>query len=84
MKDAAIIYSEEQSVHSRILNEYMLRKNIKMKQSMQVQSIEAIKLCVAGNLGVAFLPRCAVEDPAALRGGGRAARRAAYRARYRD
>ena len=62
MKDAAIIYSEEQSVHSRILNEYMLRKNIKMKQSMQVQSIEAIKLCVAGNLGVAFLPRCAVED----------------------
>ena len=62
MKDAAIIYSEEQSVHSRILNEYMLRKNIKMKHSMQVQSIEAIKLCVAGNLGVAFLPRCAVED----------------------
>ena len=41
MKDAAIIYSEEQSVHSRILNEYMLRKNIKMKQSMQVQSVES-------------------------------------------
>ena len=61
-KETALIYREEMSVFSRVFNEYLLRRNIKVKQTMQVQSIEAIKLCVAGNLGVAFLPRCAVED----------------------
>lgn len=61
-KETALIYREEMSVFSRVFNEYLLRRNIKVKQTMQVQSIEAIKLCVAGNLGVAFLPRCAVEN----------------------
>ena len=61
-KETALIYREEMSVFSRVFNEYLLRRNIKVKQTIQVQSIEAIKLCVAVNLGVAFLPRCAVEN----------------------
>ncbi|BDO14963.1 hypothetical protein KAM644c_40290 [Klebsiella quasipneumoniae subsp. quasipneumoniae] len=38
------------------------QRGITMENTIELWSIESIKQCVAGNLGVSFLPRFAVEE----------------------
>lgn len=47
----------------RQIFESILRQHgITMENTIELWSIESIKQCVAGNLGVSFLPRFAIEE----------------------
>lgn len=60
-KDTAIIYGDSKSVHFKTVSKYLKEKNIKLNGNIEIQSIEAIKLSVASNLGIAYLPLFTVE-----------------------
>ncbi len=60
-KPFPMIEGDKNSVFQRIADEYLDKKRIRIRR-MSISSIEAIKQCVAGNIGIAVLPLFAVED----------------------
>lgn len=61
LKETSLIYSDVDCVYEELFNKYLNSKSIIMNSRILIQSIEAIKLCVMSNIGVAFLPRFTVE-----------------------
>ena len=60
-KDVTFVINEPRSVYRERMETYLRAKNILLRSTIELWSIEAIKKCVASNLGVSFLPRFAVE-----------------------
>ena len=60
-KDISFIINEPRSVYRERMEAYLRTKNILLRNTIELWSIEAIKKSVAGNLGVSFLPRFALE-----------------------
>lgn len=55
------IRNDADAVYIKMLDAYLKRKRITMDGCLDIRSIDAIKRGVMSNLGVAFLPRFAVE-----------------------
>ena len=60
--NTSLIINEVESIYRKILENYFLDKNISLNNTIELSSIEAIKKCVASNLGISFLPRFTVEE----------------------
>jgi len=60
--NTSLIVNEPESIYRKILENYFCDKNIFLNNTIELWSIEAIKKCVASNLGISFLPRFTVED----------------------
>ncbi|BCZ49402.1 LysR family transcriptional regulator [Clostridium gelidum] len=60
--NTSLIINEVESVYRKILESYFFDKNILLNNTIELGSIEAIKKCVASNLGISFLPRFTVEE----------------------
>ena len=60
--NTSLIINEVESVYRKILENYFLDKNILLNNTIELGSIEAIKKCVASNLGISFLPRFTIEE----------------------
>ncbi len=58
----SFIINEPQCVFRQIFESTLRQREITLENTIELWSIESIKQCVAGNLGVSFLPRFAVED----------------------
>ncbi|MBV7275872.1 LysR family transcriptional regulator [Clostridium sp. PL3] len=58
----SLIINEVESIYRKILESYFRDNNIKLNNTIELWSIEAIKKCVASNLGISFLPRFTVEE----------------------
>ncbi len=56
------IQNDPNALSLKILHRYLRQKNIVLETELEVWSIEAIKRSVISNLGVALLPRFAVEE----------------------
>lgn len=61
-KSICHIQNDPNALYLKILESYLKSKNITLDTGLEVWSIEAIKRSVMSNLGVAFLPRFAVES----------------------
>jgi DNA-binding transcriptional LysR family regulator len=60
--NTSLIINEVESIYRKILESYFFDKNIFLDNTIELGSIEAIKKCVASNLGISFLPRFTVEE----------------------
>ncbi len=60
--NTSLIINEVESIYRKILENYFHNNNIKLNNTIELWSIEAIKKCVASNLGISFLPRFTVEE----------------------
>lgn len=60
--NTSLIINEVESIYRKILENYFFDKNIFLNNTIELGSIEAIKKCVASNLGISFLPRFTVEE----------------------
>jgi len=60
--NTSLIINEVESIYRKILESYFSDKNIFLNNTIELGSIEAIKKCVASNLGISFLPRFTVEE----------------------
>lgn len=60
--NTSLIINEVESVYRKILESYFFDKNILLNNTIELGSIEAIKKCVASNLGISFLPRFTIEE----------------------
>lgn len=60
-KDISLVINEPRSIFRERMERYLRSRNILLRATMELWSIEAIKKSVAANLGVSFLPRFAVE-----------------------
>ncbi|MCT8977016.1 LysR family transcriptional regulator [Clostridium sp. CX1] len=60
--NTSLIINENESIYRRILENYFCDNNILLHSTIELWSIEAIKKCVASNLGISFLPRFTVEE----------------------
>lgn len=60
--NTSLIINEVESIYRKILENYFHDNNIKLNNTIELWSIEAIKKCVASNLGISFLPRFTVEE----------------------
>jgi DNA-binding transcriptional LysR family regulator len=60
--NTSLIINEIESIYRKILENYFHNNNIKLNNTIELWSIEAIKKCVASNLGISFLPRFTVEE----------------------
>lgn len=60
-KDVCLLTADKNSIYHKIFHEYLKRNGIFMNGEMEIGSVEALKQSAASNLGVAFLPRYAVE-----------------------
>lgn len=61
-KDICLLTTDKNSLYQKIFDEYLRRSDITLNGEMELISAEAIKRSVIGNLGVAYLPRFAVEE----------------------
>jgi len=61
-KNIGLIISDPISIYQQLFDSYLKSKNIILDNVIELWSIEAIKKSVISNLGVAFLPRFAVEE----------------------
>ncbi len=61
-KSIAMIVGDHHSIFQHTLDTYLEEKKIKMGDILDINSIEAIKRCVASNLGISYLPYYVVED----------------------
>ena len=59
--NTTLIINEIESVYRKILESYFFDNKIFFNNIIKLWSIEAIKKCVASNLGISFLPRFTVE-----------------------
>ncbi|URZ18566.1 LysR family transcriptional regulator [Clostridium felsineum] len=60
--NTSLIINEDESINRKILENYFRVNNILLDNTIELWSIEAIKKCVASNLGISFLPRFTVEE----------------------
>lgn len=60
--NTSLIINEVESIYRKILEKYFFDNNITLNNTIELFSIEAIKKCVASNLGISFLPRFTVEE----------------------
>ena len=60
--NTSLIINEVESIYRKILESYFFDKNIFLNNTIELGSIEAIKKCVASNLGISFLLRFTVEE----------------------
>jgi len=60
-KNLAIVHGDRGSVYFEHISRYLKEKKIRLNGSIEIHSIEAIKLSVLSNLGVAYLPLFTVE-----------------------
>ncbi|WP_160674041.1 LysR family transcriptional regulator [Clostridium sp. C8-1-8] len=60
--NTSLIINEVESIYRKILESYFFDNNISLNNTIELWSIEAIKKCVASNLGISFLPRFTVEE----------------------
>jgi DNA-binding transcriptional LysR family regulator len=60
--NTSLILNEVESIYRKILESYFFNNNIFLNNTIELGSIEAIKKCVASNLGISFLPRFTVEE----------------------
>ncbi|NRT80071.1 LysR family transcriptional regulator [Clostridium beijerinckii] len=60
--NTSLIINEVESIYRKILESYFFDKNIFLDNTIELGSIEAIKKCVASNLGISFLPRFTIEE----------------------
>lgn len=61
-KSICHIQNDANALYLKIFNQYLHKKHIALEAELEVWSIEAVKRSVMSNLGVAFLPRFAVES----------------------
>ena len=57
----SFVINEPQCIFRQIFESTLRQRAITMGNTIELWSIESIKQCVAGNLGVSFLPRFTVE-----------------------
>jgi DNA-binding transcriptional LysR family regulator len=60
--NTSLIINEVESIYRKILESYFFDNNISLNNTIELWSIEAIKKCVASNLGISFLPSFTVEE----------------------
>ena len=60
--NTSLIINEVESIYRKIIENYFFDRNIFLNNTIELGSIEAIKKCVASNLGISFLPRFTVEE----------------------
>ncbi|PXW46017.1 DNA-binding transcriptional LysR family regulator [Klebsiella oxytoca] len=58
----SFIINEPQCIFRQIFESELRKRGITLENTIELWSIESIKQCVAGNLGVSYLPRFAVEQ----------------------
>ena len=61
-KDVNFIINEPRSIYREMVETYFRERNIVLRNTIELWSIEAIKRSVASNLGVSCLPRFTVAD----------------------
>lgn len=61
-KDICLLTVDKNSLYQKMFDEYLRMSDITLSGEMELVSTEAIKRCVAGNLGVAYLPEFTVEE----------------------
>ena len=61
-KDICLLTMDKNSLYHRQFEEYLRKSDITLNGEMELVSTEAIKRSVAGNLGVAYLPRFTVDE----------------------
>lgn len=59
-KDICLLTTDKNSLYHKIFDEYLRTTDITLNGEMELVSTEAVKRCVAGNVGVSYLPRFAV------------------------
>ncbi|MDR3594951.1 LysR family transcriptional regulator [Clostridium sp.] len=60
--NTTLIINEIESIYRKKIESYFFDNNIFLDNTIELGSIEAIKKCVASNLGISFLPRFTVEE----------------------
>lgn len=60
--NTSLIINEVDCIYRKLIESYFRDKRIVLNNTMELWSIEAIKKCVASNLGISFLPRFVVEE----------------------
>jgi DNA-binding transcriptional LysR family regulator len=60
--NTSLIINDPESIYRKILENYFCKNKIYVNNTIELWSIEAIKRCVASNLGISFLPRFTVEE----------------------
>lgn len=60
--DVALVINESRSIYREIMENHLRSKNIHLRNTIELWSIEAIKRCVSSNLGISFLPRFSVAQ----------------------
>ncbi|AET57498.1 LysR family transcriptional regulator [Paenibacillus terrae HPL-003] len=58
----AVLYTERSCGYKAVFNEYIHYKKLKVKESLEFQSIEAIKQCVRSGLGISMVPYFSVQE----------------------
>ena len=66
-KDISFIINEPRSIYRERMEAYLRSKDIMLRNTIELWSIESIKKTVAANLGVSFLPLFAVQQELAKR-----------------
>jgi hypothetical protein len=61
-KAIAMIYNEPNANYQKKIEAYLEEKDIVLRPSMKLQSIEAVKRSVMNNLGIAYVPKFSVEE----------------------
>lgn len=61
-KPIAMIYNEPNANYQKKIDSYLEEKDIVLRPSMKLQSIEAVKRSVMNNLGIAYVPKFSVEE----------------------
>lgn len=61
-KPIAMIYNEPNANYQRKIDAYLEEKDIVLRPSMKLQSIEAVKRSVMNNFGIAYVPKFSVEE----------------------
>jgi len=62
LKPFSIASNHPQAPYKKYLTKYLQNKNITMRKTLELGSIEAAKKCVISNLGIAYLPKFTVEE----------------------
>jgi len=57
-----ILYTERSCSYKSVFDEYLMYKQVDVKESLDFQSIEAIKQCVKSGLGISMVPYFSVKE----------------------
>lgn len=61
-KPVGMIFNEPNANYQKRIEKYLGGKDIVLRSSMKLQSIEAVKRSVMNNLGIAYVPKFSVEE----------------------